>query len=194
MVLYLDRSISPSGHFTQRAGCCRCLPFCFCLCFFTGPFDKQTDICAQRQTDNPSASQDLMLRKTEFGSIMKPGLRTFCQDMPLLPVLARCILLQATCLNYTQQPLQTSASSAQLFSACFGRLIRGIKNRYGAIEEVGVFSMTQCGLEAVPNPSALFLTNRDSSPGVSSAVTVQMEGTRPLLLEVQALCSPIQVC
>lgn len=73
------------------------------------------------------------------------------------------------------------------------RLIRGIKNRYGAIEEVGVFSMNEKGLEAVPNPSALFLTNRDSSPGVSSAVTVQMEGTRPLLLEVQALCSPVQV-
>ena len=73
------------------------------------------------------------------------------------------------------------------------RLIRGIKNRYGAIEEVGVFSMNEKGLEAVANPSALFLTNRDSSPGVSSAVTVQMEGTRPLLLEVQALCSPTQV-
>ena len=73
------------------------------------------------------------------------------------------------------------------------RLIRGMKNRYGAIEEVGVFSMNEKGLEAVPNPSALFLTNRDSSPGVSSAVTVQMEGTRPLLLEVQALCSPVQV-
>ena len=68
-----------------------------------------------------------------------------------------------------------------------------MKNRYGAIEEVGVFSMNEKGLEAVPNPSALFLTNRDSSPGVSSAVTVQMEGTRPLLLEVQALCSPVQV-
>ena len=73
------------------------------------------------------------------------------------------------------------------------RLIRGMKNRYGAIEEVGVFSMNEKGLEAVPNPSALFLTNRDSSPGVSSAVTVQMEGSRPLLLEVQALCSPVQV-
>ncbi|DBB12270.1 TPA: hypothetical protein ACH3X3_006374 [Trebouxia sp. C0006] len=72
------------------------------------------------------------------------------------------------------------------------RLIRGMKNRYGAIEEVGVFSMNEKGLEAVPNPSALFLTNRDSSPGVSSAVTVQMEGSRPLLLEVQALCSPVQ--
>ena len=78
--------------------------------------------------------------------------------------------------------------------ACCHRLIRGIKNRYGAIEEVGVFSMDEKGLQTVPNPSALFLTHRDSSPGVSSAVTVQMEGSRPLLLEVQALCSPVQVC
>lgn len=54
--------------------------------------------------------------------------------------------------------------------------------------------MNEKGLEAVANPSALFLTNRDSSPGVSSAVTVQMEGTRPMLMEVQALCSPVQVC
>lgn len=53
--------------------------------------------------------------------------------------------------------------------------------------------MNEKGLEAVANPSALFLTHRDSSPGVSSAVTVQMEGTRPMLLEVQALCSPTQV-
>lgn len=73
------------------------------------------------------------------------------------------------------------------------RLLRAQKNRYGALEEVGVFSMNEKGLEAVPNPSALFLTSRDSSPGVSSAVAVQMEGTRPMLLEVQALCSPVQV-
>ena len=53
--------------------------------------------------------------------------------------------------------------------------------------------MNEKGLEAVANPSALFLSGRDSSPGVSSAVTVQMEGTRPMLMEVQALCSPIQV-
>ncbi len=86
---------------------------------------------------------------------------------------------------------RTSPGDVTAWLRC--RLIRGMKNRYGAIEEVGVFSMSEKGLEAVPNPSALFLTNRDSSPGVSSAVTVQMEGTRPLLLEVQALCSPVQV-
>lgn len=46
------------------------------------------------------------------------------------------------------------------------------------------------GLTAVENPSEMFLSERSSSPGVSSAVTVTLEGTRPLLLEVQALCSP----
>lgn len=57
--------------------------------------------------------------------------------------------------------------------------------------QVGVFEMTDGGLAAVANPSALFLRDRDLAPNVSSAVTVAMEGTRPLLLEVQALCSPV---
>lgn len=57
--------------------------------------------------------------------------------------------------------------------------------------QVGVFSMTERGLDAVANPSALFLSDRAAAPGVSSAVTVTCEGTRPLLLEVQALCSPM---
>ena len=51
--------------------------------------------------------------------------------------------------------------------------------------------MTERGLDAVANPSALFLSDRAAAPGVSSAVTVTCEGTRPLLLEVQALCSPM---
>ena len=51
--------------------------------------------------------------------------------------------------------------------------------------------MTERGLAAVANPSALFLSDRAAPPGVSSAVTVTCEGTRPLLLEVQALCSPM---
>ena len=55
--------------------------------------------------------------------------------------------------------------------------------------QVGVFSMGQDGLTAVSNPSEIFLRERGTE-GVSSAVTVTMEGTRPLLLEVQALCSP----
>jgi DNA repair protein RadA/Sms len=71
------------------------------------------------------------------------------------------------------------------------RLVRCVKNRYGATDEVGVFSMEDAGLKAVANPSALFLSARDSPISVSSAVTVVMEGTRPLVMEVQALCSPV---
>ncbi|KAK9846706.1 hypothetical protein WJX84_009428, partial [Apatococcus fuscideae] len=73
------------------------------------------------------------------------------------------------------------------------RLLRGIKNRYGATDEVGVFQMDDQGLHAVPNPSALFLSDRMNTPGVSAAVTVTMEGTRPLLAEIQALCSPARI-
>ena len=54
--------------------------------------------------------------------------------------------------------------------------------------QVGVFQMGEAGLEAVPNPSALLLGERGH--GASAAVTVMVEGTRPLLLEVQALASP----
>ena len=57
--------------------------------------------------------------------------------------------------------------------------------------QVGVFEMTDAGLAAVANPSALFLRDRALAPNTSSAVTVAVEGTRPLLLEVQALCSPV---
>ncbi|KAK2079115.1 hypothetical protein QBZ16_002806 [Prototheca wickerhamii] len=69
------------------------------------------------------------------------------------------------------------------------RLLRGVKNRYGATEEVGVFQMFDNGLQVVADPSALFLSTREVSVGVSSAVTVTMEGSRPILMEVQALCS-----
>lgn len=72
------------------------------------------------------------------------------------------------------------------------RTVRCEKNRYGATDEVGVFAMEERGLRAVPNPSAVFLSGRDNpAVAVSSAVTVVMEGSRPLLMEVQALCSPI---
>lgn len=72
------------------------------------------------------------------------------------------------------------------------RLVRCVKNRYGATDEVGVFTMEDSGLHAVLNPSAFFLSSRESTTtsAVSSAITVVMEGTRPLLMEVQALCSP----
>jgi DNA repair protein RadA/Sms len=66
------------------------------------------------------------------------------------------------------------------------RLVRAIKNRFGAVNELGVFAMTDKGLKGVSNPSALFLSQHDSQvPG--SCVMVTQEGTRPLLVEIQAL-------
>lgn len=68
------------------------------------------------------------------------------------------------------------------------RLLRGVKNRFGSTNEVGVFEMTNDGMREVPNPSQVFLAERSSgTPG--SAVAVTMEGTRPILVEVQALTS-----
>jgi DNA repair protein RadA/Sms len=66
------------------------------------------------------------------------------------------------------------------------RLIRSIKNRFGAVNELGVFAMTDRGLREVPNPSAIFLSGRAESVAGSLAM-VTREGTRPLLVEVQAL-------
>jgi DNA repair protein RadA/Sms len=66
------------------------------------------------------------------------------------------------------------------------RLLRGVKNRFGSTNEVGVFEMTQDGMREVVNPSQVFLAERSAgTPG--SAVAVTMEGTRPILVEVQAL-------
>ena len=68
------------------------------------------------------------------------------------------------------------------------RVVRAVKNRFGAISELGVFEMTGTGLRAVPNPSQLFLAERPANaPG--SAVLCCMEGSRPLLVEVQSLVS-----
>ena len=69
------------------------------------------------------------------------------------------------------------------------RILRGVKNRYGATDEIGVFAMTERGLEQVANPSALFLDQRDKD-AAGSAVFAGMEGTRPLLIEIQALVAP----
>jgi DNA repair protein RadA/Sms len=66
------------------------------------------------------------------------------------------------------------------------RLVRAFKNRYGAVNELGVFAMTDKGLKGVANPSALFL-NRDEREAPGSCVVVAQEGTRPLLVEIQAL-------
>jgi DNA repair protein RadA/Sms len=68
------------------------------------------------------------------------------------------------------------------------RLLRGVKNRFGATNEVGVFEMTGDGMLDVTNPSGLFLTERRGQES-GSAVVVSMEGTRPLLVEVQALAT-----
>ena len=66
------------------------------------------------------------------------------------------------------------------------RLVRAIKNRFGAVNEIGVFAMTEKGLKGVSNPSAIFLsTHGEPVPG--SCVMVTLEGTRPMLVEIQAL-------
>ncbi len=69
------------------------------------------------------------------------------------------------------------------------RLLRALKNRFGSTNELGVFEMSENGMESVENPSQLFLSQRaESAPG--SAVAAVVEGARPLLVEVQALCAP----
>ncbi len=66
------------------------------------------------------------------------------------------------------------------------RLVRAIKNRFGAVNEIGVFAMTERGLKGVSNPSAIFLSHHgDPVPG--TCVLVTLEGTRPMLVEIQAL-------
>ncbi len=66
------------------------------------------------------------------------------------------------------------------------RLVRAIKNRFGAVNEIGVFAMTERGLKGVSNPSAIFLSQH-SEPVPGSCVMVTLEGSRPLLVEIQAL-------
>ena len=71
------------------------------------------------------------------------------------------------------------------------RILRALKNRFGAVDEIGVFAMAGQGLDEVPNPSSLFLTGRDE-PVAGSAVFPALEGTRPVLVEVQALIVRLQ--
>jgi DNA repair protein RadA/Sms len=66
------------------------------------------------------------------------------------------------------------------------RLVRAVKNRFGAVNELGVFAMTEKGLKGVANPSRLFLSTHDH-PVPGSCVLATLEGTRPLLVEIQAL-------
>jgi DNA repair protein RadA/Sms len=68
------------------------------------------------------------------------------------------------------------------------RILRATKNRFGSVDEIGVFRMTEQGLAAVPNPSELFLGDRQQTAS-GSAVTALLEGTRPVLIEIQALAA-----
>ena len=72
------------------------------------------------------------------------------------------------------------------------RIVRAIKNRFGAVNELGVFAMTGKGLKQIRNPSSIFLS-RHEQPVAGSVIMVTMEGTRPLLLEVQALVDDSQL-
>jgi len=69
------------------------------------------------------------------------------------------------------------------------RILRTVKNRFGATDEIGVFEMSDAGLSEVANPSSLFLPERDN-PVSGSAILAGMEGTRPMLVEIQALVTP----
>src|SRR5260370_1722505 len=70
------------------------------------------------------------------------------------------------------------------------RILRAMKNRFGSAEEIGVFAMGEAGLEEVPDPSAALIGNAAvASPG--TAVVVAIEGTRPLLIEIQSLVNPV---
>ncbi|HEX2492776.1 MAG TPA: DNA repair protein RadA [Steroidobacter sp.] len=71
------------------------------------------------------------------------------------------------------------------------RLVRAVKNRFGAANEVGVFAMTEQGLKEVKNPSAIFLSHHPQ-PVAGSAVMIAREGSRPMLIEVQALTDDVQ--
>lgn len=68
------------------------------------------------------------------------------------------------------------------------RVIRAVKNRFGAVNEIGIFAMTDRGLKTVANPSAIFLA-RHNKPVSGSIIMVSREGTRPILVEIQALVS-----
>jgi DNA repair protein RadA/Sms len=72
------------------------------------------------------------------------------------------------------------------------RILRAVKNRFGAVNELGVFAMTDAGLREVSNPSAIFLS-RHEEPVPGSVITVTRQGSRPLLVEVQALVDASQI-
>src|SRR3546814_5808661 len=82
--------------------------------------------------------------------------------------------------------MRISDWSSDVCSSDLFRMLRAIKNRFGETDEVGVFAMGDRGLDEVPNPSMLFLTSRDQ-PVPGSVVFPALEGTRPVLVEIQAL-------
>ena len=69
------------------------------------------------------------------------------------------------------------------------RILRAVKNRFGSVNEIGIFDMTEAGLKEVPNPSQLFLEER-AHGAAGSTVVASLEGTRPVLVELQALVTP----
>ena len=69
------------------------------------------------------------------------------------------------------------------------RILRGVKNRFGSTNEVGMFEMANEGMVEISNPSAVLISERDDNPA-GSVVVASMEGTRPLLIELQALTTP----
>ena len=71
----------------------------------------------------------------------------------------------------------------------FYKILRSVKNRFGAVGEIGVFEMTVAGLQEVKNPTNIFLENQGESPSSGSVVSMIMEGSRPFLLEMQALAT-----
>jgi DNA repair protein RadA/Sms len=85
--------------------------------------------------------------------------------------------------------IRSSISKGDRFQAY--RLLRSVKNRFGATSEVGVFEMREGGLVEVTNPSEAFLAERMIN-AAGSAIAVTMEGTRPILVEIQGLTSPTQ--
>ncbi|MDD4237506.1 MAG: DNA repair protein RadA [Desulfotomaculaceae bacterium] len=72
----------------------------------------------------------------------------------------------------------------------FFRILRGVKNRFGSTNEIGIFEMSDRGLVEVASPSAIFLTKRPKGDVAGTAVVAALEGTRPLLVEIQALVCP----
>ena len=95
-------------------------------------------------------------------------------------------------LGWHQQIVLEIASPVDLYFEGEGsndfRVLRAAKNRFGSVNEVGIFEMTAAGLQPVANPSAAFLSGRDTDTA-GSAVTALMEGTRPVLVEIQALAA-----